>query len=757
MSYEEAAKLIEDRPELQAKITTVIPDSNSAKIRRESENKKCAGGMRHPRHAVARSHKLREFGKRARNLISSFLDKFPDLQKNVLNAIGSKDKNASIEGELLDKLRGELAKEFGADDHDPVKGICSTLLRPSLIAACVKAADDPEIDLEGWLREGAPIGVSTEIPSRGIFPEVDLTGKPTDDLPCIFTALDGFSNYNSVEDDREVAEPEIMREVELGFAEVFTLSQIKEMFGDNVVASPLGLVKKWKRDGSLKLRIVNDFRRSGINAFSKMRERLVLPRMIDLIEDTLDLMEDLATKPSAEEMEATEEDAQVEFLTIDFSDAFKNIPANPNERRYQVARCFNFADDHPDFPGEPRFVVYRSLVFGNGPSPLIWGRCAALMGRLGQALFREWELRLQIYIDDPCGPVRGTRVVRDRNMTTLLVFWAALGLPIAWHKAERGQSTEWIGAEFSIASRDIPNAQLPNVTQSDRKLTIAKLRASPVIRIREVRSLAGQCSWTAGLVEHLRPFTAPLWAVTSPNRSRDLMGPTKGTVWTKAIDWALSWLEQWHDNDKLGDILKSSRSWKDRHSIPSTAIVTDASPWGIGGVLFKDNLPIAWFAEQIDPEWEDYLSIRVGDPAGQAALELLALLAAGRLWLSAPEPGAPAPAAVIRSDSRAAIAAALKMKSSTAAMLKVAREVAMDKACKQYDFSISDWGHLPGILNVWADAISRLEHPSGKYVIPKELLRVPRIRTKVVFKCRHIPISRAALGAPPGVPISAAA
>ena len=47
---------------------------------------------------------------------------------------------------------------------------------------------------------------------------------------------------------------------------------------------------KQKPDGSTKIRLIHDLRRSGINARITLHERIVLPRLTDVARDALDLM-----------------------------------------------------------------------------------------------------------------------------------------------------------------------------------------------------------------------------------------------------------------------------------------------------------------------------------------------------------------------------------------------------------------------------------------------------------------------------------
>ena len=58
-----------------------------------------------------------------------------------------------------------------------------------------------------------------------------------------------------------------------------------------VTFSRIGVVAKQKGD-SLKLRLIHDLRRSGVNQQAVIGERVVLPRIVDLIEDVLAVIEE---------------------------------------------------------------------------------------------------------------------------------------------------------------------------------------------------------------------------------------------------------------------------------------------------------------------------------------------------------------------------------------------------------------------------------------------------------------------------------
>eukprot|EP00972_Heterocapsa_arctica_P092095 13583390-Heterocapsa_arctica.AAC.1 len=76
----------------------------------------------------------------------------------------------------------------------------------------------------------------------------------------------------------------------------------------------------------LKARLIHDLRRSGVNAKITMKERIVLPRLEDVRQGLLALLQALV--PGEE----------ITLLTLDFRDAFKQLKVDPRERRFLA--CF---------------------------------------------------------------------------------------------------------------------------------------------------------------------------------------------------------------------------------------------------------------------------------------------------------------------------------------------------------------------------------------------------------------------------------
>ena len=130
----------------------------------------------------------------------------------------------------------------------------------------------------------------------------------------------GFKNYCSYDEHQVLADAAMRREVEAGFAETGDVAGLTAKYGELVLAKIACIVSD--KDGKQKVRLIHDLRRSAANARNHLQERLVLPRLSDVISATLDLME---TGFDTEHLSC---------LVADFSDAFKMLRTHPRERRF---------------------------------------------------------------------------------------------------------------------------------------------------------------------------------------------------------------------------------------------------------------------------------------------------------------------------------------------------------------------------------------------------------------------------------------
>ena len=136
-----------------------------------------------------------------------------------------------------------------------------------------------------------------------------------------------------------------------------------------MVPSRVGVLVKQKGD-KCKVRLTHDLSRSGVNHRIRLPERVVLPRLSDVIKSTAAL---LATRSPG---------IDVELLVLDFRDAFKHLHVDPDEQRFP-----------PGFFSGGWFAYFRFL-FGIVTGPLSWCQVAACLMRVTQAMFTTTQARL---------------------------------------------------------------------------------------------------------------------------------------------------------------------------------------------------------------------------------------------------------------------------------------------------------------------------------------------------------------------------
>ena len=156
----------------------------------------------------------------------------------------------------------------------------------------------------------------------------------------------------------------------------------------------------------------------------KLTELIVLPRIQDAVDDARHVRL------------CTGED--LEWLVLDVADAFHNILVHPSKRRFACSMV------------DGKFVVFLVLCMGGKSAPNIWGRFAALLGRMQASLFCPDELRHDIFVDDPLMAAAGALERRNILFTIALLSLQATGFPLACGKGISGTSVTWTGAKLLI-------------------------------------------------------------------------------------------------------------------------------------------------------------------------------------------------------------------------------------------------------------------------------------------------------------------
>ena len=456
-----------------------------------------------------------------------------------------------------------------------------------------------------------------------------------------------------------------------------------------VTLNKLALISKQKPDGSWKHRLIWDLLRSEVNSFIDQGERIVLPRVLDLVDSV---------------RRVSHSSLPVVLLGTDFSDAFHQIPIKDSERRFTAVKL-----------GED-FYIFKVLVFGASSAPTVWGRYAAFVGRSTAAIHSSRSAEIQIYVDDPIAAASGTADQVRTAFTHTLLWMCALGLPVAWHKTEAGSSLVWIGALISIHSDEtsvsIPADKVTALTEDCRRILRQLVCSRKAIRI-----LAGKLAFVAGLIPPMRAFLSPLWAVTYERDGPDDGCPPpsgRGTrtrlsphlVHTSRVREALRWVIAFLTRQR-GTLLRHYPFREEGHS--SLYFTTDASPWGIGGVLFEGPAPIAWFHDTFHRPDLDRFSATIGESGFTTLWEALAILVAVRLWR---RPDHTRVVVHVRSDSLGALKAIAKHASPSPGISTLLREFALEEAESELCFGSLD--HIPGFSNTLADALSRLVAPEPK-------------------------------------------
>ena len=258
------------------------------------------------------------------------------------------------------------------------------------------------------------------------------------------------------------------------------------------------------------------------------------------------------------------------------------------------------------------------------------------------------------------------------------------------------------------------------------------IAALQVVSVATIRRFAGKLNFLAGVVPTIRPVLWPLWAVLAPSQSpgaddaaRALgllssSGDRKRSgywVHVRRLRRCIAWLRAYW----------SLQAGALTREVPlddppvGFCISTDASPWGIGAILQSPAGDIvAYFTDALTSEDERQLRARIGVPDHQSVWELLAMVVALKAWKHV---FAHAGVFRLRADSMAALSALHKQASMSGAMNKLLLILSLHEAELVGGASVLE--HVPGLVNVLPDTLSRLAAPDPPSM-PAALVGVPR-------------------------------
>ena len=279
-----------------------------------------------------------EAGRFLRGKLESALDEYPSFVHDVGGVLRGNTMSPPLGG-LVKFARGAIPDLVGERAGEGTTG-----LQPSIFDAYRSLTGDPDEHLATWLREGAPLGINRPVLSSGVFPTVPDEPVSPDYVTGLARSPAGWENYRSADEDAPTATSLLEHMVAQDWAESYTQwDDVARALGVGVVLNKLALLSKTKSDGSVKHRLVWDLRRSGVNLAVTQGERIVLPRLSDVVADL-------------RELASTSED-EAFLLGTDVSEAFHQVPLHESERRFTVAALAG------------KYYVFKVLVFGSSMCP----------------------------------------------------------------------------------------------------------------------------------------------------------------------------------------------------------------------------------------------------------------------------------------------------------------------------------------------------------------------------------------------------
>ena len=635
----------------------------SKKARREDKKSFFIGGMRNPYKSLKKMTILQEAGNDMARAWNALIKDMPQALE-AARTYGS--ERCELDPQVLDewvmRLNSMMKVTTPTDVDLKGKYQFRSPLKPELWEAWQRFSKDPEKHIADWAQYGAPLGRGAQIPrSNGVFPPVeDDSGEGQ--LSTLETQLDA-KNYKSVYDDREGAQGELDRLVGKGFAEIVPMTEIREKFRTGTV-SKLALIAKIKPNGTVKHRLIIDLLRSGGNSLANIPERIVLPRVQDVVKDIQELWQQHGGQPQGV-------DWGMELVGADLSDAYCHFGVAPEELCHCLAPSLQ----------EDKVVVFKAMSFGYKGAPLIMGRLAAALTRQWQAMVQD-HARIQTYMDDPLMVVCGSKMERESMIAQLLYSARAFGVNLSYEKGERGASLTWIGVQIAIDVEeqtivlDVPAKLVDEVLERMKNW-------QGMVSIRELRAVTGKLSWRSRWAVSIcygtlagaeREAKEGVEQMRGAKRTGDTR-PKTGLIPVKRLELARRWLVAF---------LQQKEAWRCRKIpmqvvLPKYAITTDASPFGVAAILSvvdkeQDNLtPTVALAGQITKNIATALGIEFRQASGQAVLEAFAVLLAVRYW-KATFRGAKL---LLKADSMVALALSKKLSSSTATLNFIGAELSM--------------------------------------------------------------------------------
>ena len=165
----------------------------SHRVVREEENEEATGGLRNAARSVSKVPGWNTVGTKISGILLALVDEHQVELSKVLDNLGNKTEACLVPEALCCKLRERLCSmlELGQDALVPGPGG----LFLGLFQGLTQAAQDPDVHVHNWLRGEVLLGITTYIPTGGVFPVVSpqCVGREKDRLRYVNAKVWGFA------------------------------------------------------------------------------------------------------------------------------------------------------------------------------------------------------------------------------------------------------------------------------------------------------------------------------------------------------------------------------------------------------------------------------------------------------------------------------------------------------------------------------------------------------------------------------------
>jgi hypothetical protein len=317
-------------------------------------------------------------------------------------------------------------------------------------------------------------------------------------------------------------------------------------YGNFQAVSKLSVI--WKNAEKTDIRLISDYRRSGINRRSSIETTITLPTLGSIME--------MVRKCSVVGIVAE----------YDVKAAFRHIALHKNEQAFlPVTDVRNSAEES--------ILVDRCLPFGHLASPLLWCRLNAAVHRIQTRLMAKLKSDSGtiahgiVYVDD------STWIIESIDqLVILLLISTAFGITIEYKKVHvLKRDGRCLGFQIDTDTRSVT---IPGEKRRSISNEISRMISVESVSVEDLQRITGKLTWLAQLVREWRPLLCALYSLLSICESRGL----------SKIRWSV------HATNVLGrfqtELLEPEALV---YPVPekSTTIwlITDASTQGFGGII----------------------------------------------------------------------------------------------------------------------------------------------------------------------------